>query len=161
MASLGDGRSPPPVLVHPPVLVLAVLAAAFVIDRMVGWRLALGPLEAIRLPLGALLLVAGATVMALAVQGFLRGGTNVPTYRPAVALVTAGIYARTRNPMYLGGLVLLLGLALVLASPALLALWPVTALVLHYGVVRREEPYLERLFGEPYRAYRSRVRRWM
>lgn len=154
-------RRPPPVLVHPPVLVLAVLVVALGVDRLVGARLELGALEPARPFLGALFLAAGAVVMGLAVHGFRRGGTNVPTYRPALRLITGGIYRRTRNPMYLGGLVVLLGLALFLASPTLLLLTPVTALVLHHGVVKREEPYLETLFGQPYRRYRETVRRWL
>lgn len=148
----------PPVLVHPPVLVVAVLAASWLGDLVLGWQLGSGP--ALR-TLGALLLVAGAAAGGAGLWALRRGGTNVPTYRPALALVTGGIYTRSRNPIYLGGLIGLLGLALVIRSPTLLVLWPVMALILHHGVVRREEAYLEERFGEPYRDYRWRVRRWI
>jgi len=156
-----DERRAPPVLVHPPVLVLVVLVVALLGDRALGWRLGSGALGETLMVAGAALLAVGAAAMGMAVRGFRRGGTNVPTFRPALALVTSGIYARSRNPMYLGGLVGLLGVALLLRSPTLLTLWPATALALHFGVVRREEPYLEALFGEPYRDYRRRVRRWI
>lgn len=151
----------PPVAVHPPVLLAAVLGLGLGLDRALGLELAAGPLEPVRLPAGVVLVALGVMIAGAAVRRFWGTGTAVPTWRPALALATAGIYAHTRNPMYLGMLVALLGLAVTLASPALLALWPLTAVVLDRAVVRREEAYLDALFGQPYRDYRNRVPRWL
>jgi protein-S-isoprenylcysteine O-methyltransferase Ste14 len=99
--------------------------------------------------------------MTVAVRAFRNAGTNVETPKPATTLVTSGIYARSRNPMYVALALLFAGTA-VLADSGWLALLLLPFLgVLRVGVIAREERYLERKFGEPYRAYRARVRRWL
>jgi protein-S-isoprenylcysteine O-methyltransferase Ste14 len=80
---------------------------------------------------------------------------------PTTSIVDTGPYRFTRNPIYLGMMLGLVGLAIAFDSP-----WPLVtlvpfALVIRYGVVAREEAYLERTFGEVYRRYRARVRRWL
>ncbi len=99
--------------------------------------------------------------MATAIRQFRAAGTNVETWRPTEAIVTRGVYARTRNPIYLAMLAIYTGIALGVDSAWLLALVIPLALVLRYGVIAREERYLEAKFGEPYRAYRATVRRWL
>jgi protein-S-isoprenylcysteine O-methyltransferase Ste14 len=96
-----------------------------------------------------------------AVLAFRQAGTRPEPWRPTTALVTTGPYRFTRNPMYLGFTLLFLGIALWVNT-----LWPLLALpfilpTIHYGVVIREEAYMERRFGDAYRAYRNRVRRWL
>jgi protein-S-isoprenylcysteine O-methyltransferase Ste14 len=90
-----------------------------------------------------------------------RAGSNVPTNLPTTTIVDTGPYRLTRNPIYLGMLLGLIGEAIAFNS-----LWPLVslvafALVIRYGVVAREEAYLERKFGDDYRRYRARVRRWL
>ena len=85
----------------------------------------------------------------------------MPTNRPTTSIVDTGPYRFTRNPIYLAMMLALAGLAIAFDSP-----WPLVtlvpfALVIRYGVVAREEAYLERTFGEVYRRYRARVRRWL
>lgn len=83
-----------------------------------------------------------------------------PARRPP-ALVTAGPYRFTRNPIYIGFVLVYFGLSIVLTSVwILLLLFPVL-LILQRGVVQREEAYLERKFGDAYRAYAERVPRWL
>jgi len=81
--------------------------------------------------------------------------------RTQVAIVGAGPYRFTRNPMYLGMVLLCIAAAILLASEWILALTPVCALALWWFAVRPEEAYLEEKFGEGYRAYKRRVRRWI
>ena len=81
--------------------------------------------------------------------------------KPALALVDAGPFRFSRNPLYVGLTLMYAGLALLIP-----ALWPLLLLipvlaVLSWGVVRREERYLERKFGEGYRSYKARTRRWL
>jgi protein-S-isoprenylcysteine O-methyltransferase Ste14 len=75
-------------------------------------------------------------------------------------LVTSGIYARTRNPMVQGYLLSVLGIAVVLGSDGSMLMLMPAAMLMHYGVVLREESYLERRFGEIYRQYMAAVPRY-
>ena len=76
------------------------------------------------------------------------------------ALATDGVFGWTRNPLYSGGMLVIFGIALVFALDWLLLLIVPSLLVLHFGVVKREEEYLERKFGDRYRIYRSNVARY-
>jgi protein-S-isoprenylcysteine O-methyltransferase Ste14 len=110
---------------------------------------------------GGVVFAAALALFAWAIVTITRAGSNVPTNTPTTAIVDTGPYRFTRNPIYLamfGGLV---GLAMAFDSLWLLAALVIFALVIRFGVVAREEAYLERKFGDVYRQYRSRVRRWL
>jgi protein-S-isoprenylcysteine O-methyltransferase Ste14 len=98
---------------------------------------------------------------AWAIATMTRAGSNVPTNRPTTTIVDAGPYRFTRNPIYLGMFLGLVGLAIAFDSLWFLVALVPFALVIRYGVVAREEAYLERKFGDAYRRYRSGVRRWL
>ena len=90
-----------------------------------------------------------------------QAGTNINPLQPATSLVTTGPFRFSRNPLYLSLTLLFAGLSLILNSLwGLIALAPVLA-ILHFGVILREERYLEAKFGESYRQYRTQVRRWL
>ncbi|MCB9959793.1 MAG: isoprenylcysteine carboxylmethyltransferase family protein [Rhodospirillaceae bacterium] len=148
-----------PVLVlHPPVLGVAALLAAWGLHTVFPLPLRLFTGQWV---LGAVLAGLGAAPAVMASVQFLRAGTNIPTYFPATALVTGGVYRISRNPIYLGGLVALAGLAIVFANGWLLVTVPVVAVLLDRLVIGPEERHLEARFGEDYRAYRARTRRWL
>ncbi len=144
-------------LVPPAWLLLTLLAMTALhvllpVDRLVPapWRWS-----------GLLLVAAGLTVMVQGAGLFRRAGTPLRPFQRSTSLVTHGIYRYTRNPMYLGMVVLLIGAAVLFAS---LSVWlPVLLffLIIEHGFVRAEEPFLEELFGDEYRRYRERVRRWL
>ena len=90
-----------------------------------------------------------------------KAGTQVETVKPTTAIVADGPYRFTRNPIYLGMMLSLIGLAIAFNT-----LWLLIALVpfyfvIRHGVVAREEAYLERKFGSVYLDYKQRVRRWI
>jgi len=153
---------PPPgetagVIAPPPLIYLGALALALAVERVLPTE----PLpERLEVPV-ALALVLPGLVLLPALRAFVRARTRPEPWKPTTALVTDGPYRFTRNPMYLGFTLVYLGLA-AWANSA----WPVVFLpavlgTMHFGVIRREEAYLERLFGEEYRAYCRRVRRWV
>ena len=111
--------------------------------------------------LGALVFVLALALLAWAIVTMTRAGSNVPTNRPTTTIVESGPYRFTRNPIYLGMVLGLIGLGIAFNSLWLLIALLPFALVIRYGVVAREEAYLERKFGDVYRGYRSRVRRWL
>ena len=143
----------------PPVIFLGALALGAVLQTV--WPLRLFPDSlAVRLTGGGLIL-AGAALSGAVMYHFGRAGTPVTPRKETRRLVVAGPYRVSRNPDYVGQTLVTGGLGLLLDLPwVLVALVPALFLV-HYGVVAREERYLERRFGEEYREFRSRVRRWL
>ena len=113
-----------------------------------------------RLIVGAILIATGAVVAIVAFRSFMQAGTNVEPWKPALTLVTSGIFAWMRNPMYVALILLLAGVAIALGSDWMLVLLMPAALILHFGVVKREERYLAAKFGETYREYVSKVPRY-
>jgi protein-S-isoprenylcysteine O-methyltransferase Ste14 len=111
--------------------------------------------------LGAMVFVLALALFAWAIVTIIRAGSNVPTNQPTTTIVESGPYRFTRNPIYLGMFLGLIGLAIAFDNLWLLVMLVPFALIIRYGVVAREEAYLERKFGDVYRAYRSRVRRWL
>ena len=91
----------------------------------------------------------------------LAGGTNVDPSLPATAVVTSGPYRLSRNPLYVGLALVYFGLTLALDSWWGIVLLVAVLIVMHRGVIQREERYLEQKFGDGYRQYRSTVRRYI
>lgn len=151
-------RDAPAVIAPPPLILLGHVVLGLALDWL--WPAPLLP-PAIQYALGAALIALAGALAGAAIFRFLRAGTNVPTRRPATALVVAGPYRFSRNPIYVGMIVLLLGIGIMVDGVWIVALAVPFALVLRYGVIAREERYLEAKFGEAYRAYRAGVRRWI
>jgi protein-S-isoprenylcysteine O-methyltransferase Ste14 len=147
------------VIIRPPIAwVVAVLAGL-----ALNWLLPLPFVPATVLAdwLGAIVFALALALLAWAIATIARAGSNVPTNRPTTTIVDSGPYRFTRNPIYLGMVLGLVGLAIALNSLWLLLMLVPFALVIRYGVVAREEAYLERKFGDVYRCYCARVRRWL
>ena len=114
-----------------------------------------------RIVLGLLIGGAGSAFMMIANEKFKSTSTNVPTNLPATTFVEQGAYCFSRNPMYLGGSAFFLGIGLVAGSLWLLAAYLPLVFYLALYVIPREEAYMERAFGDEYRSYCRRVRRWL
>ena len=110
---------------------------------------------------GLLLLAGGIVLLAAADAQFKRAGTNVKPFARAGALVTHGVFGFSRNPMYLGMLLALAGVALLEGSPLALAVALVFAWRVQRVFILPEEWRLESQFQNEYRLYRRRVRRWI
>jgi len=150
----------PGVIAPPPLLFAFVLLAGLGLEVVVPT----GALAALAGWLRGLLAVAAlgsAGYLGVAgIRAFGSAGTPVEPWHPSRALVTGRVFARVRNPMYQGLVLILLGLAVAWPSDWLLLAAAVLAPILHYGVVRREEAYLLARFGEPYQRYLATVPRW-
>lgn len=150
-----------PGVIAPPLLIFGgVLLAALGLDRLLagpGFGL---PSEA-RLTAGLLLAIAGAALIIAAAVHFRRAKTHIEPWKPTTAIVTTGVYRVSRNPIYLGLALGYLALSLLADSMIAMVMLPVALAVMHYGVILREEKYLDIKFGEEYRAFKRRVRRWL
>ena len=146
------------ITVPPPVYFLAGLAAGWLLQPVLP-RAPFPPVV-VRI-VGPLLGLAGGALIVWALVAFRRRGTSADPWKPTRAVVTEGPYAFTRNPIYLSLALLTAGLALRMNLLGPLALLPVVLLAVDRLVIAREERYLERKFGDDYRAYKARVRRWI
>jgi protein-S-isoprenylcysteine O-methyltransferase Ste14 len=145
-------RIPPPLIYLVGFLAGVGLEAAFPIPGLPS------ALELLALFLGAAIWLA---LDGSAMAFFRSARTSMVPMRPTSALVISGPYRITRNPMYVGMAFLHAGLALALGMIWSLVLLPVVLLVVHRQVIAREEGYLEAKFGDEYRDYKKRVRRWL
>jgi protein-S-isoprenylcysteine O-methyltransferase Ste14 len=151
----------PDIIVFPPVIPLSTLAISCVLQWLVPLGLIANIDRGWRIGLGTIIVVAGLLTTSAGRRALVRHGTNVNPSQPTTALVTDGVFRRTRNPLYVGVSVALCGIALIFALDWLLLLMVPSCVILHFAVIRREERYLERKFGEAYRRYQERVPRYL
>jgi len=143
---------------RPPLLFVACLVLGLALDRLLRLPLAF---PALSWAAGGGLVLIGIAFMAAGIRNFARAATPVPGNQPVRALVTTGINAWSRNPIYVGMFAIYAGVGIAARSPWVLVLGLPLAIIVRYGVVAREERYLERRFGDAYRDYQARVRRWL
>ena len=149
------------VIMRPPLFYLACLLLGLALDQVLPSPLTLPEAVLIRWTGGGGLIVVGLAIMAAGTRNFSRVATPVRSNQPVRALVTTGIHGWSRNPIYIGMFLLYAGIGIVARSPWVLILALPLLIIVHYGVVAREEAYLERRFGDAYRDYKAHVRRWL
>jgi protein-S-isoprenylcysteine O-methyltransferase Ste14 len=117
--------------------------------------------RSLSLPIGIALACGAGFLVLWAAFVMKAAGTNIRAHRPALKIVTSGPYRFTRNPMYLSLCLLQLGLGFIFDGWIPLLLTIPLALILQYGVIVREERYLESKFGGQYSTLKKTVRRWI
>ena len=148
----------PQVMVAPPLVFLGYLVGAL----LMNWALPIPAPATLTLRIvGGIAVAAGLVLGGSAFSQMVKAHTSPDPGKPVTAFVVEGPYRFTRNPIYLGFLLIYLGITLmagtlwgIIASPFLI--WNVT-----HAVIHMEEKYLDEKFGETYREYRSRVRQWI
>jgi protein-S-isoprenylcysteine O-methyltransferase Ste14 len=159
MKAVGHAASDSPgVIAWPPAIYLGALLLGLLLHFL--WPVNPLPPGLARVA-GAILILAGCILGFWAERTMHRAGTNIRPDRPATALVTWGPFRFTRNPLYVSVTGVYLGLTLLVNALGPLLVLPFLLALLQWGVIHREECYLEGKFGETYRAYRARVRRWL
>lgn len=146
-------RIPPPFIYAVPLIVAWLLRGR--------WPLPFST-TTVGLPtLGRSLIILGVVCALPAFIAFLAVKTSFVPIRPSSHLVTTGIYRRTRNPMYLGFAIAYVGVAVLLWTWWSVLFLPFVIWAMNDYVIAREERYLDSRFGEAYREYRRKVRRWI
>jgi protein-S-isoprenylcysteine O-methyltransferase Ste14 len=144
--------------VLPPVYFLA----AIIVEVLLHFFLPLHQFLVFPWRLFGLVFVAiGIVLNALADHTFKKHETTVKPVQESKALVTGGAFTISRNPMYLGMTLILLGMATLLGSATSFAVVPVFGVLLDRIFIVQEEQMLEDTFGDQFRQYRNRVRRWI
>ncbi len=107
-----------------------------------------------------ILVVFGFFIAGWVLSIFLKKGEDISPDRPTKIIITNGPFRFSRNPVYLSLNIVYFGISLILNNLWLIIFWPFAFLILRYGVVSKEEQYLERKFGKKYLVYKKRTRRW-
>lgn len=148
----------PGIHLPPPILFVVALGIGVLIDGNV-WT-AHHMLHASQW-IGVPVAIAGLALIVSTLVLFWRFRTRPEPWEPASALIEAGPYRLSRNPMYLGMTLVSAAIAIFFESIAALVLLAIVVIAIDRWVIAREEAYLTRRFGEEFDAYRRRVRRWL
>ena len=143
---------------HPPFLLVGSLLLGVLIGRIVPLNFL--PWE-ISVPLGPVVTAASFGLFLWAVLTMRAGHASIPTSEPTDAIVKSGPYGFSRNPIYVAMLALHVGVGVWTDSAWFFVMAGFSALLLWWGVISREERYLERKFSDDYLVYKARVRRWL
>ena len=148
----------PDVIARPPQIYAAFMITAFILDYI-------KPLahfnSAVRFFGGLFLMLLGVVLMSVTIRSFLKAKTPLETDRPTQQMGISGPYRYSRNPGYLALTSIYLGIALSLSNLWMFFFLLPLLIVMHYGVILREESYLERKFADAYLTYKKTTRRWI
>jgi len=154
-----SAKAPLAVLIPTPVWVVLLLIVAILLNGFFDWP-ALGALHSV--PVGTLIILAGGAIAAWGRATFAAAKTQVnPASTKNDKLVETGPFKFTRNPMYLGMVIIALGAAVIGGLAPLFAVPVLTFLLDEFVIIPFEERKMERQFGDAFRAYKARVRRWI
>jgi protein-S-isoprenylcysteine O-methyltransferase Ste14 len=147
------------VVIMPPLLYAGALVAGIVLQLVSAAPTGLPSL--LRWGVGGILVLGGAWLGMGFARAFNRIGQDRNPNTPTPSIISDGLYRYSRNPAYVSLTALLLGIGLLLDNLWILLLTLPVLIVMQYGVIQREEAYLERTFGEEYLRYKASVRRWL
>lgn len=146
------------VKIHPPILLLIHIFAAFLLN----WLFPLPfTFAKILVWVGYLLTLVGIGLAFSAAGRFMKAHPTLDPHGSVTEIVTSGPYRFSRNPIYLGFVCLLIGFPFIFSNYWGLILSPVLMVSLFQLIIKHEETYLEKKFGDVYSSYKSRVRRWL
>ena len=148
----------PRLIFRPPRIAVALLVGAALIDGWLDWpRLFNWPWRGV----GALAVLGGLALTLWTLRLFHDADTTHHPYGRPATFIRSGPYRFTRNPMYLGVTIFLLGVGVLVGTPALMFCWLAFAWIIDVRFIPREERALEKQFDDEYEEYRSQVRRWL
>ena len=148
----------PEVIAMPPLIYLAFLFVGLALDYL--WPVAVLP-NGIQYIAGFAFVTLSGIIVVFVLLQFHKAHTNFSPIKPTTSLITGGLFRFSRNPSYLSLSLLYAGIGIAADNLWVLGLLVPTLALMHYGVIFREERYLERKFGEEYLRYKASVRRWL
>ncbi len=145
-------------IIYPPIWMVFGIVAIFSFNEFFPGPRYTG---AVSQAVGGVILLAGLTLLIFAAGLFKRAETDVIPFKNVTALVTTGVYARSRNPMYLGMALVLLGTAVTVGAVTALVVPPLFMVIIQQRFIVPEEAMLAELFPDTFPAYCGQVRRWL
>ncbi|MCP4597255.1 isoprenylcysteine carboxylmethyltransferase family protein [Neptuniibacter sp.] len=155
---MSDQDNGPGVKIPPPLIFITCAALSYAIE---WWLQVSFSFPAYVIQLGVGLIALGITLAMISAFQFWKFKTHIEPWKPASVLINTGVFAYSRNPIYLAFVLVTSGTGLYLESIGIVLSNTVAIWLLYYLVITKEETYLEALFGEPYSEYKKRVRRWL
>jgi protein-S-isoprenylcysteine O-methyltransferase Ste14 len=150
-----------PIIAPPPLIVLVCIALGFLAKHFFSPLSIFGAKSNLQVSTGAALVAFAIVIVASCRRAFIERGTHPNPYTPTKAIVTTGVYGLSRNPIYVAFLIIVLAFALFTNSWWFIGSAVLAFLLLDFGVVKREEKYLQEKFGVEYDDYFRRIRRWI
>lgn len=148
----------PNVIAPPPLIFLSGL----LVGCFINWFFPVNFLpKTLATTAGIALMAAGLTIILTAIWQMRQAKTNVEPWKPTTAILDTGLYAVSRNPIYLGMILIYIGIGFLFDLIWFLPPLAAVLLTVHFGVITREEKYLTGKFGDEYLNYKNRVRRWI
>jgi len=158
---MSDSHAKPNQLPWPPIIYLAAIAASLVAQIFFPLPWIGPPLSDILFAAGWLAVIAVAAIEYAAIRTLARAKTTIRPDRPSAHLVTSGPFSFTRNPIYLGNTLLMIGIGLISGIVWFLPFAVIAAFATQKLAIEREEKHLQARFGKRYLDYAKRVRRWI
>jgi protein-S-isoprenylcysteine O-methyltransferase Ste14 len=149
-----------PIWPLPPVVLILFVLAGIALNWLFPSGPALSSVPRENVVVGLVISACAFGIATLAARAMARAGTEMRAGRSASALVSSSVFSRSRNPIYLSFVLLVLGIGIATQNPWMVLLAPCLLFYLQERVIKREEAYLQQRFGEEYLAYRRKVRRW-
>ena len=146
------------VKIPPPLIFLGSILIGYLIGFIHPLRI--GDSSGIMLG-GSLLVALALIIIIIAALSFHRVKTHLEPWKPTSTIVTGGIFAISRNPIYLAFCCANIGLGMIFNSWWILLSFMPTAILIYFFAIKPEEVYLERKFGGEYQSYKMKVRRWL
>ena len=147
------------VVLFPPLVGLTLIIAGITLQVYVPLKITFS--TTIGLVAGIIILISGIGLQVVCLRALKKAKTTPLFQKPTTNVLQSGPYARSRNPIYIAVFIQFLGVAFMVNTWWLIFALPVLYIYLRFGVIAREEQYLEQKFGDEYRTYQSKVPRWI
>jgi protein-S-isoprenylcysteine O-methyltransferase Ste14 len=155
-----NDKDNPGVYIPPPLIYVAVFFAAILLQRILPIGNSFFYTTVSRI-IGAVIIITSLFFSFPSIRQFFRTNNTLITIKPSNSLQISGIYSMSRNPMYVSLVLLYTGLSFILGNWWNLILLPLLVLIVQEYVIKREEKYLFRRYGQQYLDYKTKVRRWI
>jgi protein-S-isoprenylcysteine O-methyltransferase Ste14 len=159
LAAMDTSKDNPGIYIPPPLVYVAIFLLSLLIQKYFPIDKSFFHTSASSI-IGTLFIIIALFFNLPAIRLFIKTKNSIIPIKPATSLQTSGIYAVSRNPMYLSLLLIYSGFAFLIANWWTLILLPLLVAIITGYVIKSEERYLERAFGKTYLEYKEKVRRW-
>jgi len=156
--NIEDDLKGPAVKFPPPLIFLILMLVAYGAYHF--WPIGFGSSSGLRY-IGLVIVILGIFIVILAKRSFNRVETNIEPWKPTTHIISTGIYAHSRNPIYSAFCLIPIGLGIFLNNFWILISFIPSAFLVYYIAIKKEEVYLGKKFGEEYHHYKNQVRRWL